>query len=397
MMKLTPLLLICSALAACGGSGSDAPAPAPTPPGQPAPAATITVASPTTRTIGGGSAIPLTARLSTAGTVSWQLAAGAPGSLSATTGASVRYLPPPAALLAPLSVTVTASGDGASVAQTLQLTPEPGAAGLYLLPWRTETAPTMWRPVDVAADVAGNVYALLETDASPSRRGTPHLVKIAPGGAITALIDASTWFAKPASAENAQRLYFTSGFAADRVGNLYFATPGGAGFGIELGQQASIGPAILKVTPAGDMSVLAGLEGAQTGALTDGAGAAARFLNPAIVGVDADDNLYVLDRNDVKRKVTPAGVVSTIGAFPASLGADMNGNTYRFDATRQLLLRTSADGVVSPETTAPTCAGTVPTAPRTCLGAGTLKVVPIGGASYVIVGPQGLSRLVLPH
>lgn len=43
---------------------------------------------------GGGSAISITAALSSAGTVRWQLAPGAPGSLSADSGNSVSYQPP---------------------------------------------------------------------------------------------------------------------------------------------------------------------------------------------------------------------------------------------------------------------------------------------------------------
>jgi hypothetical protein len=84
-----------------------------------APAVTLTLSSPTLHTLAGGSPIPISAKLSDGGTVRWQLAAGAPGSLSADSGDSVSYQPPSSALAAGTRVTVTASGSGASAALTL--------------------------------------------------------------------------------------------------------------------------------------------------------------------------------------------------------------------------------------------------------------------------------------
>lgn len=386
-MKPLPYLAALVLLTACGGS--DTPAPSP----DPAPAPTLPLSSPTIRTIAGGSAIPLAARLSSGGALRWQLDAGAPGSLSATSGDSVRYLPPAGSLATAAVVGVGASGDGAGAALKLAVTPDPGRPGAYPLAWRTGTEPTMTRPVDLAADLAGNVYALLQVDASPTRRGPPGLVRIAPDGAITQLIG-PTWFGQPYSNENANRIHFTSGFVAGRSGDLYIAVPGGSGFGIELGQQAAAGAAILKITPGGAMSVLAGSEGAQTGAMVDGAGSAARFSYPRIVGIDMDDNVYLIDRNETPRKVTPAGVVTTLGALPAGLNADMDGNTYRYDAATHKLMRVSPKGVASVETGAPYCADVGGNA---CIGSGISAIVPIGGASFALLGSQGIVRLVLRH
>jgi hypothetical protein len=395
-------LILCALLAACGGGGGSPtagtpPPSTPTSPAPPTPAATLSLSSPTVRTLAGGSAIPVTATLSSGGAVHWQLAAGAPGTLSAATGATVRYLPPAGPLAVPATVTVTASGDGASAALTLAVTPDPGEPGLYEMAWRNETDPTMSRPVRVAADLAGSVYVLLQVDASPTRRGPPELVRIAPDGTITKLIG-GTWFGQPSSSENANRLYYTAGFVPDRAGNLYFSVPAGLGFGIGAGQQVSAGPAILKITPMGVISVLAGSEGAQTGAITDGTGSAARFLLPQIVGIDVDDNIYVLDRDNIPRKVTPAGVVTTLSALPASVNADMNGNTYSYDDATSKLVRTSPEGVKSVDTSAPYCTDFVPAPPRACLLAPMYSIVPAGGASYVMLnGNGGIRRLVLRH
>jgi hypothetical protein len=401
MRSLSPLLL-CAILAACGGGGSSATSSAPpappvavTPP-PPAPAPTLTLSSPTLRTIAGGSAIPLTAKLSSGGTVHWQLAAGAPGSLSADSGGSVRYLPPAGALAAPAVVTVTASGDGASASMNLAVTPDPGTPGLYQMAWRTTTDPTMLFPSQLAADLAGNVYAMLYVSGqSPSRAGGPSLVKIAPDGTITNLIGKG-WFGQPAAPDNASLLESTAGFVVDRAGNILIVSV----------RTFAEGGSILKITPAGALSVLAGnapLGSGQLETITDGTGAAAHFRSPHIVGIDLDDNVYVLDKDDKPRKVTPAGVVTTLSALPAGLKADMNGNTYVYDSASNKLMRTGPDGISTVETGVPYCASFVPSPPLTCLDdKGLYGIVPIGGASFVGYNSWGeLRRLVLqttqPH
>lgn len=59
------------------------------------------------------------------------------------------------------------------------------------------------------------------------------------------------------------------------------------------------------------------LAGSGTPGDADGAGAAASFANPASVAVGPDGNIYVTDfDNDSIRKITPAGVVSTLTAQP---------------------------------------------------------------------------------
>lgn len=392
MRHFTPLLF-CLALSACGGGGgSSATAPAPSTPVSPAPPATtpapapaptLTLSSPTLRTIAGGSAIPLTAKLSSGGAVRWQLAAGAPGALSAASGASVNYLPPAGTLAAPATVAVTASGDGASATLTLAVTPDPGAPGLYQLSWRPgrESEPTMLTPTSLATDLQGNVYVMLRvTNQSTSRRGPPQVVKIAADGSVTSL---------PGIDTEISTFDYTSGFAVDLAGNLLVGT------GLALSENGSI----IKITPAGVNSVVAGIRSGPfaPGSVTDGSGAAARFIEPNVVGIDIDDNLYVLDQGNVARKVTPAGVVTSPGALPAGLNADMNGNTYGFDASTGKLMRTGPDGVATVETRVPYCDSFVPAAPLTCLSGAVYAIRPLGGTSYVMIVDGTVRRLVLPH
>lgn len=85
-----------------------------------------------------------------------------------------------------------------------------------------------------------------------------------------------------------------------------------------------------KLTPAGMVSTLAGLAGASGSA--DGTGNAARFNTPSGVAVDAAGNVYVADTsNQTLRKISPAGAVSTLAGQAGNPGsADGTGNQARF-------------------------------------------------------------------
>jgi DNA-binding beta-propeller fold protein YncE len=71
----------------------------------------------------------------------------------------------------------------------------------------------------------------------------------------------------------------------------------------------SINATIRKITPAGVVSTIAGLSGVVGS--TNGTGAAARFSYPWSIASDGGSNLYVADTNAI-RKVTTSGVVTTV-------------------------------------------------------------------------------------
>ena len=74
------------------------------------------------------------------------------------------------------------------------------------------------------------------------------------------------------------------------------------------------------------------LAGSTRSGNTDGTGAAARFRGPAGVAVDAGGMVYVADRtNNTIRKITAAGVVSTLAGSTISGFTNGTGAAARFN------------------------------------------------------------------
>ncbi len=106
---------------------------------------------------------------------------------------------------------------------------------------------------------------------------------------------------------------FPTAITVDKQGNVFVAD----------------GNKIMKVTPAGVVSLFAGDVAA---GYVDGTGAQARFSYPNTLAIDKQDNIYVCDANNKRiRKITPAGDVSTyaqLGFYPTGLGLDKDEVIY---------------------------------------------------------------------
>ncbi|MBI3414614.1 MAG: hypothetical protein HY043_04720 [Verrucomicrobia bacterium] len=176
----------------------------------------------------------------------------------------------------------------------------------------TGSAARFYFPFGVAVDSAGNVYV---TDS-----GNSTIRKVTPAGVVTTLAGLAGSFGSADGTGSAARFgrdtAGPSGVAVDSAGNIYVADSGN--------------DTIRKVTPDGVVTTLAGLVGELGRA--DGAGSAARFFSPTGVAVDSAGNLYVLEPLDnLIRKVTPAGVVTTLAGQAGSSGsADGTGSSARF-------------------------------------------------------------------
>ena len=203
-------------------------------------------------------------------------------------------------------------------------------------------------PNGVAVDTVGNVYV---ADTSN------HLIrKISPAGVVTTL--AGT--AAIAGANNATgtdaSFSFPQGVAVDTAGNVYVAD-----YGNHL---------IRMISPVGVVTTLAGND--QAAGSTNATGTDASFFLPKGVAVDTAGNVYVADTsNHLIRMISPAGVVTTLAGTvrtagstnatgtdasfsePFGVAVDTAGNVYVADNGNHLIRKISPAGVVT------TLAGTV--------------------------------------
>jgi sugar lactone lactonase YvrE len=183
-----------------------------------------------------------------------------------------------------------------------------GAAGSYGSADGIGKAARFAAPLGVAVDSAGNVYV--------ADTGNDTIRSITPSGAVATLAGTAIQGADDGTGGAAQ-FFRPVGVALDYARNLYVAD--------------AYNHAIRKITPAGAVTTLAGSPGKAGSA--DGTGSAALFNYPEGVAVDGTGNVYVADTyNDTIRKITPAGLVTTLAGSPGNAGsADGTGGSARFD------------------------------------------------------------------
>jgi len=279
----------------------------------------------------------------------------------------------------------------AGVVTTLAGTaPEEGSAD------GTGPAARFFRPTGAAADAAGNVYVADHYNNVIRRVSSAGVVTTLAGSAANGSAD---------GAGAAARFFYPCGVAVDRAGNFVVSdtenltirkvtadgvvttlagTPGVKGSADGTGPAASfmhpmgavvdsagnvfvtewISETIRKITPAGVVTTFAGSAGKPGG--NDGTGSEARFWFPSGVTIDRDDNLFVVDAgNNTVRKITPAGVVTTLAgtagavggndgtgpaaqfSSPVDIAIDGAGNLYVADSLNYIIRKVTPDGVVT--------------------------------------------------
>jgi len=222
-------------------------------------------------------------------------------------------------------------------------------------------------PEAVRVDASGNVYVADTAN---------HMIrKLTPDGMVTTFVGSGTAGSADGIGAAAQ-FNEPDGLGIDTEGNLYIADSGNN--------------EIRKATPTGVVTTLAG---STTAGSADGIGAAAQFNNPGgSMAVDASGNLYVADINNHKiRKITPDGVVTTLAGsgtagrldgtgvaaqfrLPYGVAVDASGNVFVADYGNNLVRKITPDGVVT-----------------TFAGSGTAGSADGAGASAQFNGPSGIA------
>jgi uncharacterized protein affecting Mg2+/Co2+ transport len=230
----------------------------------------------------------------------------------------------------------------------------------------TGTAANFYFPTAVASDASGNVYV--------ADHFAHKIRKITSAGIVSTLAGSIT----PGNIDGlgtSAKFNYPSGVAVDALGNVYVAD--------------NNNHTIRKITPAGLVSTFAG---SGTAGSVDGIGTAASFYYPTKLALDNLGNVYVADlRNHKIRKITPAGVVSTLAGsgtigdtdatgagasfnYPTGVALDTDGNVYVSDGSNHKIRKITSSGEVS-----------------TFAGSGTIGASDGIGTAASFYGPNGIA------
>jgi hypothetical protein len=365
--RLILATLLTTPLFGCGGGGTATPTPAPT---------TISLSAPVTQALAGGKPLTLAASSSSSEPVTWQLAPAAPGSLSTSAGGA-QYTPP-ATVSSNTSVTITASAGSASRTITVTVYPEPGAAGLSLIAGTlggrglidgSGSAARLSKVGNMAGASDGTMYFSDEIISGSDNERRYALRSMSPAGAVTTLLQTIDGFTDGNRSQ--ARISHVPALAPAADGSLWFIDYGKLGYHFrKLGTDGSVntissalalsdvkhmvagrdgnlyvlaGVAVMRLSPSGALSTLAGQPGASGDAL-DGTGTAARFYDPRDLTIDRNGDLFVVDAAAV-RKIDMRGTVSTVAGQIGTLyqdALDGNGSAARFSNPSSL--DAAADG-----------------------------------------------------
>jgi gliding motility-associated-like protein len=236
----------------------------------------------------------------------------------------------------------------------------------------TGTAASFNAPQSIAIDAAGNFYV--------PEYNNKVIRKITPAGVVTTYAGILNTVGRTDGPALSATFNGPTSVAFDSGGNMFIAD--------------YQGETIRKITPAGIVSTFAG-----SGILgyTDGVGTAAVFNQPYGIAIDKNDNIYVAEvGNHTIRKITPAGVVTTLAgngfsgqsdgtgssaqfSGPQYLTTDASGNVYVSDSGNNAIRKVTPAGVVT------TIAGVLPGVPPALSNIGIpggIRITPAGNIYF---------------
>lgn len=242
-----------------------------------------------------------------------------------------------------------------------------GSAGVTGSTNESGTNASFSYPFGVAVDSSGNVY-VADTNNDLIR-------EITSGGIVTTFAGSAGVTGSTNATGTAASFNQPVGIAVDSSGNVY------------VGDSHSF--LIRKVTSGGVVTTLAGSGSSGSANAT---GTAASFDNPFGVAVDSSGNVYVADNwNNLIRKITPGGVVTTLAGSgspgsanrtgtaasfktPNGIAVDSSGNVYVADFGNNLIREITSGGVVT-----------------TLAGSGSLGSANATGTAASFNGPAGIA------
>ncbi|MEO7548475.1 MAG: NHL repeat-containing protein, partial [Ramlibacter sp.] len=285
-------------------------------------------------------------RIAADGSVSlWVGAAGQPGTTDGARTVARLRAPTDLAIDSVGNLYVAADGAIRKVAPDGMVTTFAGAAGQSGRVAGDGAAARFNSISGVAVDAAGTVF-VSESDFGPGslRRFDSEARSLPLGTATDGILE----------------LPFAAGIAADPAGNVYVASGGSIPFAPVFSLSFS---SVLKVTPQGAVSVVAGND--QEVGAADGNVTSARFARPRGIAVGSAGRLIVADtENNAVRVIDAQGMVTTVAGGsgagkvdgpaaqarffgPRGLATTVDGGLLVADALNGLVRRVSPAGVVS--------------------------------------------------
>ena len=277
---------------------------------------------------------------------------------TAAAAPSISYSGSPITLSVGTAMTSLAPVNVGGDPEPMQVSTLAGGGSMGAFADGTGTAARFNLPTGVATDVSGNVYV------ADQRNNRIRMITSA--GVVTTLAGGGSLGSYADGTGTSARFSSPNGVAMDVSGNVYVSDYGNH--------------RIRKITSAGVVSTLAGNN---SSTFADGIGTAASIKNPNGVSVDGSGNIYVGDGNHRIRKITSGGVVTTLAgggstdAFadgtgtaarfsnPSGIALDASGNVYVADLSNQRIRKITSAGVVTtlagaPAEVSPTALARVP-------------------------------------